>query len=817
MTIRKHKGSSGMESPHMRNDGAVSQHRKSFGNRNSSRASALVLNVCPLSFPNADVVVDFIPYEDRDQLRELRHTQGHTHVFRRRKRPAERRSTSNGLEINNDGTEIVAVPFVVDAPTVGNQSGTVALHDNLWMASALVQNAVVNHIHALPRKLIEYSPITFIANENLLAQALPSDMSCPEWLSVCPLIEVAVRVFNFDRRAPFVGACLNVFTKRQINRTCSELLSDGFPLIGHYVKRRLPQGDRRIAPAFALVGRVARIEESTVHLADHRDSEDSINANDAFVEGKAFESVLRHVCGDVSDQILLKLGSLTEELRQGEARLKRLREAVAYFQKTSLEILPGVQLQFEDFLSQSKTASFPTVEKAPAVVYVFDATGKTDTWHDRGLDRYGPYSRPTFTPTEPKICVVCQKPHRGRIEQFIRKFLDGIEDTTQSNKRQPFTKGCIRKYALKNAAVEFFETEGNTAVAYRKAVLTAIEAQTERKVRFDLALVEIEERFHALSGSDNPYLVSKAEFMAQQLPVQEFEFETTALPESRLQYALNNMALATYSKLGGIPWLVKANMPIAQELVIGLGSARIGQGRLGESERIVGITTVFTGEGNYCVSTVSKAVAFDNYEEELLTSLRAAVERVSKDRNWRPNDHVRLVFHAFKPFKSSEEDAVKRLMQSFGTYHVDFAFLNVVEDHPFQLFDENQGGVPAFDGTGGQKGRYAPERARYIRLSGHEALITLTGPTDLKKSSDGLPRPVLLRLGWGSTFNDMAYLTEQVNTFANHSWRSFFPSPLPVTVMYSELIARVLGNLATIPHWNPAHMLGSIREKCWFL
>jgi hypothetical protein len=258
-------------------------------------------------------------------------------------------------------------------------------------------------------------------------------------------------------------------------------------------------------------------------------------------------------------------------------------------------------------------------------------------------------------------------------------------------------------------------------------------------------------------------------------------------------------------------------MPIAHELVVGLGSARIGSGRLGASERIVGITTVFTGEGNYCVSTISKAVSFDNYEEELLDSLRVTVERVSKDRNWQPSDHVRLVFHAFKPFKSTEEDAVKKLMQSLGNYHVDFAFLHVVEDHPFQLFDELQGGVRAYDGTGGLKGKFAPERGRYIRISGHEALISLTGPTDLKQSSDGLPRPIVLRLGRGSTFTDMTYLTRQVNTFARHSWRSFFPSPLPVTVMYSELIARLLGNLATVPHWNPSHMLGSIREKCWFL
>jgi hypothetical protein len=719
---------------------------------------------------------------------------------------------------SGDGTEIVAVPFVKDAPQIGSQSRTEKLQENLWMVSALAQNSLVNHIHGLTRKLVKYSPVTFIANENLLSRAVPSGSVCPEWLSVCPLYEVDVRVFNFDRRPPFVGACLNVFTKRQITRTCEELLADGFSLVGHYVKKQLPPGDRRIQPGFALAGRVLSVEGNTLRLDDHRVGEDSIEASDAVVEAAAFDSVLRFVFGEAFDKITLKLDSLIDEFRQGEGRLKRLREIAAYFQKTPLEILPGITFRFGDFLSQAETGSFPPVEKAPPVVYVFDATGnKTDTWHDRGLDRHGPYSTPTFTPMEPRICVVCQKEHRGRIEQFVRKFLDGMAGAPQATKRQPFTKGFVRKYALKNATVEFFETEGNSAAAYRKAVLTAIEAQTERRFHFDLALVETEERFHALTGGNNPYLVSKAEFMAQQLPVQEFKLETTALADSRLQLALNNMALATYSKLGGIPWLVKANMPIAHELVVGLGSARIGSGRLGASERIVGITTVFTGEGNYCVSTISKAVSFDNYEEELLDSLRVTVERVSKDRNWQPSDHVRLVFHAFKPFKSTEEDAVKKLMQSLGNYHVDFAFLHVVEDHPFQLFDELQGGVRAYDGTGGLKGKFAPERGRYIRISGHEALISLTGPTDLKQSSDGLPRPIVLRLGRGSTFTDMTYLTRQVNTFARHSWRSFFPSPLPVTVMYSELIARLLGNLATVPHWNPSHMLGSIREKCWFL
>jgi hypothetical protein len=74
------------------------------------------------------------------------------------------------------------------------------------------------------------------------------------------------------------------------------------------------------------------------------------------------------------------------------------------------------------------------------------------------------------------------------------------------------------------------------------------------------------------------------------------------LPDSQLIYVLNNMALATYAKLGGVPWLMTADQTIAHEVVFGLGSANVGEGHFGDRKRIVGITTVFTGEGKYHLS-----------------------------------------------------------------------------------------------------------------------------------------------------------------------------------------------------------------------
>lgn len=769
---------------------------------NSSTATQFSLNVAPVVFDDAEVRVGLLCYESAEQLALLRATHGSTHIFRRAQ-----------------GTRIESVAHVADAPDVGDSFKTVKLKKELGLAAALMRNALIGHLHAMPRKVYDFRPVTFLANEskeNLLRKAIPTGTVCPDWLMVCSMYEAEVRVLHFDRQEPFVGLCLNAFTRRRITRTCQELLADGFRVNGYYVGRQVRSSDPRIQPRFRLAGRVERVEAGRLILSDHRQDEADVDAAEAYIESAAFEPLVRHALGNVAEVTLERLGGLLDTFCTGPSRLERLRAICNYFSERRLDLAPGIGCRATAFLSQDDRQHFPRIEKAPSVVYVFDPSGaKTDTWHDRGMDDFGPYSAPTFTPTRPRICVVCQQNHKGRVEQFVRKFLRGV--ALSGSKRSPFAKGLIRKYALEDATTDFYEADGPTALAYQKAVYRAAAAQTEQDFRYTLALVETEERFHDLHGANNPYLVTKAEFMSLQIPVQEFEIETTDIPDNRLQYVLNNMALATYAKLGGVPWLVRAHMPIAHELVVGMGSARITDGRLGETHRVVGITTVFSGDGNYCVSTLSRAVPFEDYAAELLTSLKNTIERLSKSMGWQPKEHVRLVFHAFKPLKEAEEEAVKALIASLGDYDVEYAFLHVVEDQPMLLFDESQKGESAFDGKNGVKGVFAPERGHFLRLSGHEVLMTLTGPKDVKQVSDGMPRPVMLRLGRGSTFNDMTYLSRQVNTFACHSWRSYFPSPLPVTILYSELIARLLGNLSTVPQWNPIHLIGRIGEGRWFL
>jgi len=76
---------------------------------------------------------------------------------------------------------------------------------------------------------------------------------------------------------------------------------------------------------------------------------------------------------------------------------------------------------------------------------------------------------------------------------------------------------------------------------------------------------------------------------------------------------------------------------------------------------------------------------------------------------------------------------------------------------------------------------------------------------------------VLLHLHRASTFTDIDYLTKQVFIFASHSWRTFDMSRMPVTILYSQMIARQLGRLGRLPHFSIDSIHGRLNRLRWYL
>ncbi|MGH2741887.1 MAG: Piwi domain-containing protein, partial [Thermoleophilaceae bacterium] len=285
-----------------------------------------------------------------------------------------------------------------------------------------------------------------------------------------------------------------------------------------------------------------------------------------------------------------------------------------------------------------------------------------------------------------------------------------------------------------------------------------------------------------------------------------------------LQYTLQNVTLAVYAKMNGVPWTVNHDLTISDEIVIGIGTAEVSGSRFEQRQRYVGITTVFRGDGNYLLNNISKECRFEEYADALRRSTLQVLAEV-KDRNgWRPGDTVRIVCHSYKPLKNVEIDQIVAdcVAQLAGEQAIEFAFLTVGGEHPFALFDLDQPGLHTRNG-GARKGQYAPERGTIVQVGRYQRLLAVNGPRLIKRAGAPLPRPLHIRLHPQSDFRDLAYLTEQVLKFTSLSWRSTLPVHRPVTIYYSELIAELLARFRSLADWSPAMLNTKLRASRWFL
>lgn len=240
-----------------------------------SSAAGLVLNFSPLEFEDKEIDAGVFAYgPDGDEvLKKLRKAHWATHVFRR------------------DGPdEIVAITVKANARQLGAKSRKIRLKENLGLTASLIRNALINYLVGLPRPVLNYDPIRFIAQEDILPSCLPSGTDCPEWLGVRLLYDMAIRPIYFFKRDPLIAAVFDVRTTRILDRTAAELISEGFSPVGHYAAERVPRNeDPRILPHPELVGKVQGVNGSVLLLADSKDKRESVAANEVWLGRGAYK------------------------------------------------------------------------------------------------------------------------------------------------------------------------------------------------------------------------------------------------------------------------------------------------------------------------------------------------------------------------------------------------------------------------------------------------------------------------------------------------------------------------------------------------
>jgi len=412
---------------------------------------------------------------------------------------------------------------------------------------------------------------------------------------------------------------------------------------------------------------------------------------------------------------------------------------------------------------------------------------------------------------KPRVLVLAPDMFKGQVEQFIDQFRSGIRGC------EPTYNGFAKKYRLDGVEIvsrHFPWRNGAAKDAYYNATIDALDDSTD----FTLCFIVIREDFKRLTATENPYYICKAQLLAHGIVVQDLRIETLRQPESNLQWSLNTVALASYAKLGGAPFVLKARQVQQHELVFGIGRSieRPPGSRLGAAKQIIGFTTVFRSDGDYLLNTCTPYSTFSDYARRLEDIIKRTVEEVVAIEGIADGEPIRVIFHVYKRTGRREVDAVHNAIAKLTRYSIEFALLHINDSHGFLLFDRTNPGSMGRDGQRNESTALIPPRQLMVEIGPRERLINFIGPQQYRRR--GMPGPLRVTLDRVSTYRDLDSLAQQVYDFSFVSYRTFNPGIEPVTVRYATLMANLNSRLhQAAPAWNEDLVRTKLKRTLWFI
>lgn len=388
------------------------------------------------------------------------------------------------------------------------------------------------------------------------------------------------------------------------------------------------------------------------------------------------------------------------------------------------------------------------------------------------LKRFGPYDSTLF-PLDKIRCKIIYLKNYEDIKDLIIEGLTrgiGIFDGFQKWFRVNIT----------------FDTKTISSENRDELARAAIEVSTEN----------LEFVFVILSGR-NPenYKICKKILLGNGIPNQIISsIGKLRNPEQR-PWIISNIALSTYAKVGGTPWIVEGEVA-REELVIGVSRAQDVTSRF-----IIGFVTLFTQDGDFLLlHSQAPVVEWEEYIYGLRNLIVDAFRDYEKIRGI--PDAIILHFHKKPGFR--ELNAIEGALREVGQ-DIPYALIHLNEYSNYRLFDSSDAS-------------YVPQSGLAVRLSGRQAILLLDGRSNGPRRGIGVPRVLEVVLDKRSSIGieEFPTLLQQVYNFSHVNWRGFNAKSIPMTLNYSYLISRLVAEIG-VNNWNSIISSGKLRDKAWFL
>jgi len=412
----------------------------------------------------------------------------------------------------------------------------------------------------------------------------------------------------------------------------------------------------------------------------------------------------------------------------------------------------------------------------PPVSLRFNSASKhaTESRPMTGMRRFGPYDANLFAINEIRCGIVYPRSATRDKEAFVKGLVSG------EGSRYPGFKPWFR-VALQ------FDPANEHAIA-------AEDPQMVQQAAMDLVTHDCDLVFILVTRrNEEIYRTGKAVLLSNGIPCQYSV--TSKLRTNQKPWILANIALATYAKVGGTPWVV-ADVSGKNELIMGVSRAQDKN-----KKHVIGFVTLFNQEGEYLLlHSKTPVVEWSEY----VRGLRELVIDAYREylHNYDAPQSLIIHFHKRPGYKELEavEGALTKLELS-----IPYALVHLNEYSGFRLFDTSHR-------------TYVPPTGLRVDISRRHALLLLDGREDDKRNRMGVPNVWDISLDRRSTMNveEFPRLLRQIQCFSKVNWRGFNAKSLPITIGYSRLICHLVLDIG-LESWNSLIASGRLREKAWFL
>lgn len=275
------------------------------------------------------------------------------------------------------------------------------------------------------------------------------------------------------------------------------------------------------------------------------------------------------------------------------------------------------------------------------------------------------------------------------------------------------------------------------------------------------------DRFDGLPEDESPYYNFKFYLTKEDIPLQVVREDQTNNAYA-LKWSTSNIALQIFSKLGGIPWLLK---PSQNEcLILGIGSA-FERSENGQIKKFFAYSVCLDSTGLYKKLDV---LAEESTKEKYLSQLSRNLVKLFDDPEY--SKYKKCALHISE---SVSKDAIQSIQNALlKVSQIEFKVLKINTHHKFFGYSHHN--------------TFVPYESTYIQLSKDEYLVWFDGLVRGKENVfQKVGNPIHIKFLQSdnvNTGNEIEYLQDAIN-LSGANWRGFNARQTPISIYYSKIVA----------------------------